>query len=135
MVGDKQGIPVVNMMNGVLLHADQNENLLFLTQLLVENNAHAVLIRDQGSPIGIVTAKDILRSLINLGGDPTKIIAKDAMSSPLIAVDYDQDVTSARELMLDHGVRKLPVKKDMDVIGLLVQEDLIKDLRWSVGLL
>ena len=37
-------IPVRSMMNGVLFHAESDENLIYVARLLFENNANAIII-------------------------------------------------------------------------------------------
>lgn len=125
---------VADMMNGVLFHSDKSENLIYLTRLLLDNNADAIIVRERGVPVGIVTSKDVLNGLLKMKQDPENIKAADVMSSPIVAIEHDQAVHEARELMLSHGIKKIPVRKDYDVVGLLVQTDIIRDLSWYTGL-
>jgi len=128
--GEAPLLLVKNAMNGVLMHADVNANLYQLTRLLIDGYANAIIVRQGGVPKGIVTAKDILRSLTLKNRNPGEILAGDIMSSPIVSVDHDKGLEHARRIVLESGKRKLAVRKDFDIIGLLVLDDMIRDLSW-----
>ena len=123
-------LAVKQRMNGVVLNAEMHETLPYVAQLLFNNNANAIVIREGGIPKGIVTSKDILKALLSFEKEPEDIAASEFMTSPLITIDHDKDITEARNMMLDHSIQKLPVVQDLEVIGLMVQTDLIKDTSW-----
>ena len=130
MANDYFELGVRDMMNGILYHADTNDDIVYITNLLFENNASAIIIRERGVPKGIVTSKDIIRALVTMDKEPSEIFAKEIMTSPIVSVNFDESVDQARILMLERGIRKLPVQKGVDIIGLLVETDLIRDLSW-----
>lgn len=117
-------------MNGVLLHADKGESVLSIAMLMHRNNADAVIIRNNGVPIGMVTSKELLDGLISSLSSKNQILGQDIMRSPLVTIHHDEEVSSAWELMRGKDIEHLPVKKDEDIIGLIVQRDLIRDLTW-----
>ncbi len=121
---------VRDMMNGILYHADIADDIIYITNLLFENNANALIIRERGVPKGIITSKDIIRALVTMDKEPSEIFAKEVMTSPIVSVNSNESVDQARVLMLERGIRKLPVQKGVDIIGLLVETDLIRDLSW-----
>ena len=130
MVEDSSSVLVRHMMNGLVFHADKSHNITHIARLLSENNANAIIVRDEGVPVGIVTSKDVIKGLINSNKKPSEILADEIMTSPVITVDHEEGMTEAREIMINNGIQKLPVKRNMDIIGMLVQTDLIKDLSW-----
>ena len=127
---DSAGLRVEHIMNGVLMHADHNESLSYITKLLVGNNANAVIVREKGIPIGIITARDIVTSLVESDRDPDQILAKEVMTAPIISVDHDTNITSARDVMVGNALSKLPVRNEVDIVGLLIQDDIIRDMSW-----
>jgi CBS domain-containing protein len=121
---------VEDCMNGVLLHADKNETIVEIARLMHRNNADAILIRDNGVPIGLVTSKELLDGLFAFITTTKPLLGENIMRTPLITITHDEDISSAWELMRGKDIEHLPVKKEEDIIGLIVQRDLIRDLTW-----
>lgn len=119
---------VHHIMNGVVMHCEVSVTLPEITRLLVDNNASAVIVRERGVPVGIITARDIVRTILE--ADSEAVSAKEIMTSPIVSVNHDSDIVSARQLMMNNNLSKLPVKRDIDIVGLLVQDDIIRDLSW-----
>lgn len=47
----------------------------------------------------------------------------DIMSSPALCIDYQSTLPEALELMKKHGVRRLPVLKDRELVGIITLGD------------
>jgi signal-transduction protein with cAMP-binding, CBS, and nucleotidyltransferase domain len=71
-----------------------------------------VVILQQGTPIGIVTERDIVHKVIAQKQVPSNTRVESIMSSPLITIDPNADFLTAPELMQEHHVSKLVVVKD-----------------------
>jgi CBS-domain-containing membrane protein len=53
--------------------------------------------------------------------------AGEAMTSPAITIEADQDVARAARLMIDHGIRRLPVvDADGTLVGIVTRADLVR---------
>jgi CBS domain-containing protein len=117
-------------MNGVLLHADKNDSIVNIARLMYRNNADAVMIRENGIPVGLITYKELLTGLISFINDPEALTVEQIMKTPLVTIEHDEEISSAWELMRSKELEHLPVKKERDIIGLMVQRDLILDLSW-----
>src|SRR4030042_6062452 len=83
-----------------------------------------LIVLRNGQPLGIVTEKDLVNKVLAKRLDPSKIKVQEIMSSPLITVDPDAQLTTAAELMKEKNVRKLPVAKDGILYGLITARDL-----------
>jgi predicted transcriptional regulator len=121
---------VSEYMNGVLMHADKSESVINIARLMHRNNADAVMIRSNGVPVGIVTSKEILSGLLSSISSQNALSGEHIMRSPLVTISHSDDINSAWELMRERDLEQLPVNKEGDIIGLIVQRDLIKDLSW-----
>ncbi|MFH1850183.1 MAG: CBS domain-containing protein [archaeon] len=120
------GLTVEGAMNGILLHTDTATKLPDLAKLFFENRADAVIIRERGLPKGIVTPTDIIRGLVKTEKDLKDVQASDIMSSPIVSIERHEGLSLARSIMLDTGKRKLAVKKDYDIVGLIVETDILR---------
>ncbi|HEU5437200.1 MAG TPA: CBS domain-containing protein [Telluria sp.] len=64
---------------------------------------------DDKLPVGILTDRDIVVSVIALGLDPASLLVGDIMSDELDTCGMDDDVYATIEHMHRRGVRRLPV--------------------------
>ncbi|MCJ7635494.1 CBS domain-containing protein [Candidatus Bathyarchaeota archaeon] len=83
-----------------------------------------LIVLRNGQPLGIVTEKDLVNKVLAKRLDPSKIKVQEIMSSPLITVDPDAQLTTAAELMKEKNVRKLPVAKDGILYGMITARDI-----------
>jgi len=77
-----------------------------------------VVERGEGRPLGILTDRDIVLSVV--ASDPEHLpflTVGDAMSRDLVTAREDTSLADALKLMQEHGVRRLPV---VDQAGMLV---------------
>ena len=72
---------------------------------------------------GIVTRDDLVSKIMAEEKDPTKVTVAQIMSSPVITVDPDQNLTEAAEIMHKNNVRRLPVAKDEILYGIITAMD------------
>ncbi|MFC2134867.1 cyclic nucleotide-binding/CBS domain-containing protein [Bacteroidota bacterium] len=127
MVNDNLKVDV--SMNGVILHADKSERLVRVTQYLVNNRADAVIVRDGGAPIGIITRTDVIKAMAQENNDPRVLLAVAIMNQPLITIPHYESIVEAHNIMVRENVTKLPVVKELDIVGLLLKSDIIRDLK------
>ena len=71
----------------------------------------SVLVIDDkdGSPIGIITERDLSRKVCATDESSKELLASQIMSSPLITIDSDSSPSHAADLMLKNKVRHLLV--------------------------
>jgi CBS domain-containing protein len=93
-------------------------------KLMVRNNIGSVVVTDEvGKPVGIVTERDILKSIAYRRTKPeTKV--EEIMSKPLISVAADATLGDAGEMMVKKKIRRLLVKQNDKYIGIITQRDL-----------
>ncbi|HEX2169427.1 MAG TPA: CBS domain-containing protein [Nitrososphaera sp.] len=91
-------------------------------------NGMPVISRDDGRLLGVVTTIDILRA-IRGGGDLTKIMAKELMSSQPVSVKEDTDVNEIIDQMDKNGIMMIPVvENDGRLIGVCSRSDVLKEI-------
>ena len=95
-----------------------------VAELMRERNVGSVvLVADDGTPVGFVTDRDLALGVLADGreaGDPARAHA----SSPVVTGDPGMDVRAAADLMVAHGIRRLPVVDDTRIVGILTLDDL-----------
>lgn len=77
-------------------------------------------------PVGIITDRDIVISVIALGLDPSSILAGDIMSPELMTAGENEDVYDAMERMRFKGIRRLPVVNQLGgLVGIVSLDDVL----------
>lgn len=90
---------------------------------MIRNDLGSVVITEGGKPAGIVTERDIMKSIgygkINLDTRVGKI-----MSKPLISINSDATLGEAADMMIKRKVRRLLAKENTKYVGIITQRDL-----------
>jgi CBS domain-containing protein len=77
--------------------------------------------------LGIVTERDLVRKVLAIGVDPSKVLISDIMSTPLIMVGPKATVIDAAEKMSEYLIRRLVVIDESGVlIGLITAADIAR---------
>jgi CBS domain-containing protein len=85
-------------------------------------------------PVGILTDRDIVVSVIALGLDPSSLLVGDIMSDDLLTAMEDDDVVETIERMRFRGIRRVPVvNRDGNLTGIVSVDDLLEFLAEEMG--
>ncbi len=120
----------VDLMSVDIIAATENVSAIEVATRIVLSaiNGMPVISRDDGRLLGVVTTIDILRA-IRGGGDLTKIMAKELMSSQPVSVKEDTDVNEIIDLMDKNGIMMIPVvENDGRLIGVCSRSDVLKEI-------
>jgi len=86
------------------------------------------------APVGIVTDRDIVVSVISLGLDPASLQVDDIMSDDLLTCREDDDVYETIEHMRLRGIRRVPVVNSAGgLAGIVNADDLLEFLAEEMG--
>jgi CBS domain-containing protein len=120
----------LDLMSVDIIAATENVSAIEVATRIVLSaiNGIPVISKDDGRLLGVVTTIDILRA-IRSGGDLTKIMAKELMSSEPLSVREDTDVKEIIDLMDKNGIMMLPVvENDGRLIGVCSRSDVLKEI-------
>ena len=95
-----------------------------------------VIAQPQGErvPVGIITDRDIVVSVIALGLDPASLLVSDIMSDALLTAADDDDVYETIERMRARGIRRVPVVNSTGALsGIVSVDDLLEFLAREMG--
>jgi CBS domain-containing protein len=88
----------------------------------------------QAIPVGIVTDRDIVVSVVALGLDPDSLQVGDIMSDDLLTCREDDDVYQTIEQMRLRGIRRVPVVNGNGALaGIVSADDLLEFLAEEMG--
>jgi CBS domain-containing protein len=118
--------PLAVMMNRHIRTIDPAASLIEAAVLMRDSRVGAVLVRSEGTYIGVVSEADLVRKSMAHAQDPGCTSVRSVMSSPLITIESDRSAHDASDLMAEHGIRHLPVTQDGQIVGMLSVRDLLR---------
>ena len=95
-----------------------------VAELMRERNVGSVVLVDAGgAPVGFVTDRDLAIGVLADGRDASDPAEAHA-SAPVVTAEPGMDVEEAAQLMVAHGVRRLPIIDGERIVGILTLDDL-----------
>jgi len=93
--------------------------------MAADKNAEGyAIVLKEGTPIGIITERDIVHRVVAKDLDSSHVTVAAIMSSPLISIDPDEDLLKASTQMEQHKVRKLVVMRGEILYGIITGDDI-----------
>ena len=121
----QQNTWVKDIMSNSIVSVDSSVTATNAVKMMEDIGAGAVIVLENNLPVGIVTDRDFAIK-ITAHSYPIDTPVRKIMSSPLISIDSNSDLSIASDLMSTRNVRKLPVIDDDKIVGILTLSDLAK---------
>jgi CBS domain-containing protein len=119
---------VESVMRSPAVTVSFSETVSSVAQKMLAANIGAVIIVTGNVPTGIVTERDILRSVFKDHRNPDETLVQSVMSSPLVTIEADKSMLDALELMRDMNIRRLAVVRDDKLVGIVTERRLLASL-------
>ena len=107
----------------------RSNSVVDAARLMESADVGSVPVVDGGTPVGIVTDRDIAIRVVAKGKDPTATQVGEIATDQPYYVEPDQDLDEALELMAYRKVRRLPVVEDGQLVGMLAQADVVHEVK------
>ncbi len=105
-----------------------DDTVLDAIKMLARKDIGALLVIEDGKPVGIFTERDYARSVYLKGKSSPDTPVRDVMVSPVICVSPDQSVDKCMALMTEKRIRHLPVMDGDELVGMVSIGDLVKSV-------
>src|SRR5512147_138569 len=111
--------PLSDVMRTEPIEVAPEDTLGEVAERMSEVNVGAVIVKDYGRLIGILTERDLLKAMAARVHSSEARVRQWMTADPVTAT-ADTDVESASRVMLEHGFRHLPVLDDAgQVVGVV----------------
>jgi signal-transduction protein with cAMP-binding, CBS, and nucleotidyltransferase domain len=125
-IGIRERMLVKDIMSSPAITIDENETADKAAQLMKKHDVGCVIVTSkQGKPLGIITERDLVVRILAANIQPTKITAKEVMSSPLITIDPSITLSEAARRMSRLNIRRLGVIYKGNIAGLVSSKDIL----------
>lgn len=109
-----------------LVTVKPQENILAAVQKLVEHDRGSLPVcDDKGELVGIITERDIVRTILAHPKDFAKTRIDDFMSKKIVVGTLEDDLDYAITVMKVQRIRHLPIMDGNRVVGMISMRDLL----------
>lgn len=122
---------VGELMNTSVLTARPDQTLEQVAQAMVERKVGAAVVLTQGAVVGIITERDVMRSVAR-GLVPWNTRLETIMTRDPLPATPAMAVHEAVDIMLQHGFRHLPVVDGGKLLGIVSARHLLRAIEGQV---
>jgi signal-transduction protein with cAMP-binding, CBS, and nucleotidyltransferase domain len=129
-------MPIDDLARSDTVTAGPDTPVTELAATMDDADVGSVVITNEGTPVGIVTDRDLTVRVLGEGVHPADLTAEDVMTGDLCTVEPGAGFYEATNLMADHGIRRLPVCEDDTLVGIITADDvaeLLADEQQQLG--
>jgi CBS domain-containing protein len=104
---------------------DLGDSALDAVEAMCKHHVGALIVTDEGSPVGIVSERDVLTRVVLAHRDPEMTSIAMVMTPELLCVGPETDPHEAMAIMTQRRVRHLPIVQDGHLVGIVSIGDLV----------
>ena len=97
-------------------------------ETMAKHNTGALLVMDGDKMVGILSERDCVRKVDLKGKNVSDTKVSEIMTKNVITVQCDQTLEECESLMMDKGIRHLPVYDGEKLAGFLSVRDLLGEM-------
>lgn len=97
-------------------------------EAMARHNTGALLVMDGDKMVGILSERDCVRKVDLKGKSASATKVSEIMTKNVITVQCDQTLEECESLMMDKGIRHLPVYDGEELAGFLSVRDLLGEM-------
>src|SRR5207245_1113251 len=119
-------VPVIEIMTQSPVTIPADATAKDAADLMRDREIGSLVVVETGKPMGIVTERDIVTKIAALDKQPSRVLVRDIMTSPVVVVHPHEEVAEAAKLMSARKIRRLPVVQEGKLVGMITENDIIR---------
>jgi len=125
-IGIRPRMLVKDVMTSPVIAIGEESTVHEAAQLMDKNDVGCIIVTGKGGkPVGIITERDLINRVLAKNTLPSKVNTKKVMTSPLLTIDPDENLTEAARKMSRLNVRRLGVIYKGNLVGLISSKDIL----------
>ena len=107
---------------------NSSEPVLHAAHIMRDRERAALVVLEDGEPVGIITERDLVRRVLANSLDLGQTKVSEVMSRPLVSVSPDASIGEVARIMVDNRLRRLPIVEEGRLVGMVTAVDLARYL-------
>lgn len=129
-----QGLSETKTVGGIaaqtVVTVDQGSMVFETVELMNQKNATAVIVTEDGKPVGIFTERDVLKRVASQALDVKQTPVRQVMTAPIITMPSTALIGDVLLEMSQRDIRNMPVRNDKgDLVGLVSMPEILQYAR------
>lgn len=117
---------IENLMTRSVITLPSHASVYEAVKLMNENKIGCLVIVYNGEIVGILTERDLLERVLQKCRDPKEIWVSQIMTKHVIVGKPNMELSEATRIMFENGVRKLPIIKGKNLVGIVTLTDIAR---------
>lgn len=117
---------VADIMSSPVITIDVDAKVIDAAKIMARKKIGSIIIMEGDKAVGIVTERDLLERVLGEGKDPSQVVMREVMSSPLIFLGKSSPILEALRMMRRHDIRRLAVIEGDQLVGIVTDKDILK---------
>jgi CBS domain-containing protein len=113
-------------MSSPVITIDVDAKVIDAAKIMARKKIGSIIIMEGDKAVGIVTERDLLERVLGEGKDPSQVVMREVMSSPLIFLGKSSPILEALRMMRRHDIRRLAVIEGDQLVGIVTDKDILK---------
>ncbi len=114
---------IVNKPNVAIIA--EEATVMDAAQIMSDRHIGSLVVVRGDKVVGIFTERDVLNRVVARHLDPSDIIIKDVMTTPVACCQPTTKLAECRSVMTEKRIRHLPVVKDGRLLGMVSSGDIL----------
>jgi len=117
---------ILRIKGGTLFTVAPDELLMNALARMSEHDIGSLVIMEHGELVGMVTVRELIKTLVKMGGNVSTAIVRTAMDDAPLTCTTETDMDEVRRMMLDKHARYMPVMNKKMLMGVISFHDVAR---------
>ncbi len=113
------------MMTKDVVTISQDQTASSAASVMADNSISCLVVLKDDQVVGIVTETDFLQKTADKERNFNRITVAEVMSQPVVSISPDISIIEANKIAVEKHIKKLPIIKDKQLVGIVTQTDLV----------
>lgn len=120
----KRVVSIKEAMTAKVLMTGAKTTVARAAKMMANRSVGSIVIVKGKVPVGILTERDVLMKVVSEDLKASKVLVAKVMSSPVMTIAPDADVSEAAKIMSKNRIRRLPVADGGKLVGIITASDI-----------